>query len=393
MEMQVDNSPHELEIANVTDVDLGSRNISSKPKSKPDLNCSITSVDDLACFRFDYSSEVSPAACNVASVSTPTNEPRTIPDFYQLSRRETNKSKQSSYLPSNDSVIDNSDRDAIKIADSNFSTTPKKSLILKNNLVGKERKSQKQEVGKQKRKRSTALVKDVDSIEKIPFWVSPPKDVSEIPGYAKAICTRLVYVEKQIQKFNAERQGLLCSLWRLNNDGFGHFLPQSIFDGKKIASTEDDRVKVEKVPTDTTPSISMHGPDVVTKLEEKQDKTIIPGNLDMSNVDIWKSCWLDGQNYPSSTPSSPLSITQEKSDFSIRLNKSEIGETSECLDSNKETLLHTNEVIQVSDSDDSVDNLDPIEYFKELDFNNLTHEGVNTWTQFFGLKVCFFWCM
>ncbi|GIX63268.1 isoleucyl-tRNA synthetase [Babesia caballi] len=49
-----------------------------------------------------------------------------------------------------------------------------------------------------------------------PFWLSSPKDVKDIGSYVKAICSRVANIEKQMRRFESERQGLLNALYQLN---------------------------------------------------------------------------------------------------------------------------------------------------------------------------------
>lgn len=62
----------------------------------------------------------------------------------------------------------------------------------------------------------------------VPFWLTSPKDVKDISSYMKTICTRLSQIEKQMKRFETERQGLLNALYQVNLKQLNEQSSQSI---------------------------------------------------------------------------------------------------------------------------------------------------------------------
>ncbi|AFZ79474.1 hypothetical protein BEWA_023230 [Theileria equi strain WA] len=249
-------------------------------------------------------------------------------------------------------------------------------------------------------RRKGITVKNNAKLETMPVWVRQPNDIKEIPSYIKMISNRLLHIEKQIKKFCEERQGLLCSIWKLSNNGYKHLLPDPVI--KSLSTMEN----ASEQPADSAESSA---PSNRMSLRTSLDNIDFDGHLvNYNQMDeekardgdtmYWKASWLGDQDMHTPATkriletyvSRPINVETS----SKQTNSSRRTSVSAYINSFKRTSIpkrdSVNSVSSVQERESKAEaNVvqDPIEYFKQIDFPTLSYQEMEGWRKFFGIKV------
>lgn len=111
----------------------------------------------------------------------------------------------------------------------------------------------------------------------IPFWVSSPKEVKDIESYHKTLFSRLSQIEKQMKRFEAERQGLLNALYQFNMPPLHASGSASISATvKKSTDAMDQSSEISDVNASTINT--MEAPATSGNVDTESSHSILPGS-------------------------------------------------------------------------------------------------------------------